>query len=187
MTAIGPDVPTSELVETLRQAQRFGFFGPGSIERAIEHAGAFVDAIGPERHRIVDLGSGGGLPGLVVAEAYPAASVLLIDRREKRTDFLRRAVSRLGWSNTTVRTDDVEVLAREVEARRTAAFDVVTARGFGPPEATLSLACRLLADGGRIVISEPPADVGDRWEVELLDRLGLRSRRHGAVRVFERR
>lgn len=182
-------MPDTDLIETLRDAQRFGFFGAGSVEDAAEHARQFVVAIeaggieaGPVR-RVCDLGSGGGLPGLVVAEAQPAAEVLLLDRRQKRTDFLLRAVSRLGWEHVVVRCADVAELIDEVVRGEIAPFDVVTARGFGPPEFTLRSAAAITHPAGRIVISEPP--VGDRWAPSLLAELGLVSRAHGGVRVFE--
>jgi 16S rRNA (guanine527-N7)-methyltransferase len=181
---IGPDT-TDPLLETLRLAQRLGFFGAAPMEDAIAHARAFVSAIGPVSPgtRIVDIGSGGGLPGLVVAGALPQAEVVLIDRRQKRTDFLERAVRRLGLANTTVRCADVERIADGVASGTERGFAVVTARGFGPPERTLRWASRLLAAaGGVIVISEPPDR--DRWDAAVVASLGLTSERLGPVRRF---
>lgn len=176
------------LIETLRQAQRFGFFGDRDVVDAAEHAAGFVAAIGalPPGARVVDLGSGGGLPGLVLADAYPDAEIVLIDRRQKRTDFLQLAVRRLGWEHVTVRCDDVERLADEVIAGTAPPFDVVTARGFGPPTTTLRLASALRAPHGRIVISEPPG-TGDRWDESVVAELRLASERTGPVRVFHAR
>lgn len=176
------------LTETLRTAQRLGFFGAAPIEQAIEHAGGYLPAVGSltPGSRLADLGSGGGLPGLVLATAHPDVEVVLIDRRQKRTDFLERAVRRLDLTSTSVWCHDVVDVARGVEAGEIPPFDVVTARGFGPPETTLTLATRLLVDspGGRIVISEPPE--GDRWDPQLLRRLGLVGERVGTVRLFVR-
>ena len=173
-----------DLIETLRQAQRFGFFGGRPIEEAAEHSRQFVEALGElaPGTRIVDLGSGGGLPGLVLADAYPTAAITLLDRREKRTDFLRRAVRRLGWSHVDVLAADVSALITQVEDGATPPFDVATARGFGPPEFTLRSACRLIGQDGRIVISEPPD--GDRWSDELLAACRVSRRRYGPVSVF---
>lgn len=180
--ALGP-----ELIETLRQAQRFGFFGARPIDEAAEHSLAFVGALDPVQPgtRLIDLGSGGGLPGLVLASALPQTDITLLDRRQKRTDFLQLAVTRLGFDHVHVLCADAEQLAAEVERGARPAFDVVTARGFGPPSVTLRLARRMLSEAGRIVISEPP-DV-DRWDRSLLDQLGLTSTRCGAVRLFRLR
>lgn len=173
-----------DLIETLRQAQRFGFFGARPIEDAIEHAEQYVHALGEmaPATRLVDLGSGGGLPGLVLAAAYPEIAITLLDRREKRTDFLRLAVHRLRWSHVDVISADAAVLIADVLAGAVPSFDVVTARGFGPPEFTLRSAVQLAHSGARFVISEPPT--GDRWSKELLNELNVSRERHGAVSVF---
>ena len=172
------------LTETLRQAQRFGFFGASPIEHAIEHAEEFVAAIGGAAPgtRIIDIGSGGGLPGLVIADRIRDAEVTLLDRREKRTDFLRQAASRLGFRHVRVIAGDATVHARAVEGGELAPYDVVTARGFGPAQQTLRIGRRLIGVGGMIVISEPPD--GDRWDRQLLAELGLESQRTGRVRRF---
>jgi len=172
------------VIETLRDAQRFGFFGSRPVEEAAEHSHGFVEALGrlAAGTRLVDLGSGGGLPGFVLADAYPDVEITLIDRREKRTDFLRRAVRRLGWNHVTVITGDVVELVGRVRSGDEAAFDIVTARGFGPPETTLALACGLVTRSGRIVISEPPSD--DRWDPEAVASSGRTRTRVGSVSVF---
>lgn len=174
------------LLDTLRQAQRVGFFGDRPIEQAAEHAMAFVTAIGalPSTTRMIDLGSGGGLPGLVLAAAYPDVELVLLDRRQKRTDFLERAVRRHGWAHVSVRCGDAASLVRAVSTGAEAPFEVVTARGFGPPETTLRTAVGVLGPHGRVIISEPPGD--DRWAPSLLAELGLRAYRRGPVRVFTR-
>jgi 16S rRNA (guanine527-N7)-methyltransferase len=176
-----------DVIETLRSAQRFGFFGPGPIEDAVAHALGFVSAVDglTECRRLVDLGSGGGLPGLVLADRRRDLSVLLIDRRQKRTDFLERAVRRLGWTHVRVRCGDVRALADDVRQGSIEPFDVATARGFGPPETTLRLGRSVVGVSGSVMISEPPS--GDRWSPDLLDELQLTSERVESVRVFHRR
>lgn len=173
-----------DLIDTLRDAQRVGFFGDGDVRAAADHARAFVDAVAPlaAGARLVDLGSGGGLPGLVLADALPDVRIVLLDRRQKRTDFLERAVRRLGWTHVTVMTADAARLVDAVRDRDEEPFDAVTARGFGPPEWTLRTATSLCRRDGCVVISEPPS--GDRWAPELLRELGLTSERIGAVRRF---
>jgi 16S rRNA (guanine527-N7)-methyltransferase len=156
------------LFDALTEAQRLGFLGARPITEVIEHAGAFVrslDGLAADA-RVIDLGSGGGVPGLVIAHARPDLRVTLLDRRTKRTDFLERIVLRLGWA------DRVSVVAADVAAFRPGSlFDAAVARGFGPPAATLRAAARLVRVGGRVVISEPPA--GDRWDADVLRRVGV--------------
>jgi 16S rRNA (guanine527-N7)-methyltransferase len=171
------------LLETLRLAQRFGVLGGRPVEEAVEHARAFSEALGPVVGRVVDLGSGGGLPGLVVAFDRPDLEVVLVDRRQKRTDLLERAVTRLGMeSRVTVHCGD----ATRLPDIYPGGFEGVTARGFGPPGVTLRTAEAVLAlgAGARIVISEPPH--GDRWRPDMLEDLGLSVRRLGPVAIFTR-
>jgi len=130
---------------------------------------------------------------LVIALDLPAVRLTLLDRRAKRTDFLERVVRRLGWQ------DRITVVCQDVTAfEPNDVFDAVVARGFGPPEFTLTAAARLVRPGHPIVISEPPGH--DRWEDDLLDRLELQrvdaradahstfpaSRLDGLVAVFVR-
>jgi Flp pilus assembly CpaE family ATPase len=91
--------PVDVLTETLRDAQRLGMLGPRPIGDVIEHAEQFVRALDGVTGTIVDLGSGGGVPGLVIAVGRPDLAVVLVDRREKRTDFLERAVARLAMGD----------------------------------------------------------------------------------------
>jgi 16S rRNA (guanine527-N7)-methyltransferase len=154
----------------LRESQRRGFLGDRPIDAVIEHARAFTRGLNEieSNSSVVDLGAGGGVPGLVIAHDRIDLRITLLDRRTKRTDFLERMVRRLGWS------DRVSVAAMDVDAftvDRHHAFDAAVARGFGPPSDTLARAVELVRPGGRVVISEPP--VGDRWDPVLLDRLGV--------------
>jgi 16S rRNA (guanine527-N7)-methyltransferase len=178
---------SSDLTETLRQAQRFGFFGSGPIDVAIRHAEHYVDALVDLAGgaRVLDLGAGGGLPGLVIAAARPDLHTVLLDRRQKRTDFLELAAARLGLTHIDVACEDAEQLVRRIESGATPPFDAVTARGFGPPDVTLRTAHACISAGGRIIISEPPS--GDRWDPSLLRELDLTVGTRGTVIRFDRR
>ncbi|MDQ1436450.1 MAG: rRNA (guanine527-N7)-methyltransferase [Acidimicrobiaceae bacterium] len=122
----------------------------------------------------MDLGSGGGVPGLVLAELWPQAHAVLLDSMERRTSFLTDVVGELGWrGRVTVVRERAEVFGRVPDRR--AAFDLVVARGFGPPSVTAECAAPLLRLGGRLVVSEPPEDDPGRWPAQPLSELGLRS------------
>lgn len=158
----------SALAHALGEAQALGMLGARPIGEVIEHSRVFLEGLRGVTGRLVDLGSGGGVPGLVIAVERPDFRVDLVERRGQRADFLRRVVARLHL--------DDRVRVREMDARTLALEEggscaAVTARGFGPPEETLVLARRLLSPAGRIVISDPPE--GERWSAALLERLGL--------------
>jgi len=160
------------LRSALGRAQELGFLGPGPIEPHIEHAGRFVRALdGPPPAHALDLGSGGGLPGLVLALAWPASRWILLDANERRTAFLDTAVHDLDLADrVTVMRGRAEELAHNPALR--AGSQVVTARSFGPPAVTAECASGFLEVGGVLIVSEPPAR-GDRWPAEGLAELGL--------------
>jgi 16S rRNA (guanine527-N7)-methyltransferase len=180
-------VSDEPLLEVLREAQRTGMVGAGPVEELALHARWFVASLPDGALEIVDLGSGAGLPGLVIAHDRPDVRVVLVDRRAKRSDFCRRMVRRLGWQDRVeVVTADVARLVRDPSWQ--GRFDVVVSRGCAAPIVTAAWASALARPGGRVVISEPPPDRPDRWDDDALDRLGLvRLGRSGAVAVFERR
>ncbi len=171
------------LDRVLRRSRELGFLGPGPIDAHIHHAAAFLPGIDELESRqspspvgdltLVDLGSGGGLPGLVLAVRRPGIHVVLIDAIRKRTDFLEWAAAELGVDERVeVRRGRAEELAREPDLRGSA--EVVTARSFGPPAVTAECAAGFLSGpGARLLVSEPPTGSEDRWPAEGLLRLGM--------------
>ncbi|MEP6659311.1 MAG: RsmG family class I SAM-dependent methyltransferase [Acidimicrobiales bacterium] len=159
------------LPEVLAEALRLGHLGGESIDAHIEHGRRFLAALPDAALRVLDLGSGGGIPGLVLAADRPEWNMVLLDRRAQRTDFLLRAVGRLEFPNLEVVTGDASVLAHNVEHR--GAYDAVVARAFGPPAATAEAAAGFLRVGGVLVVSEPPDRDAGRWPAEALAGLGL--------------
>lgn len=144
----------------LERARALGFLGPGPVDDHIDHARGFVRAIAGVVGRVVDLGSGGGVPGLVLAVERPDLDLVLVDAMDKRCRFLEQAVAELGCERVEVVQARAEVVGRS-PLRGTA--DAVVARSFGPPAVTAECAAPLLRVGGHLVVSEPPGATGARW------------------------
>ncbi len=161
----------------LARAAALGFLGQVAVTEQIDHALGFVATVEEELCRppgsVLDLGTGGGLPGLVLAACWQGAEVVLVDANERRTDFLREVVS--GWGDTGrvhVVRGRAEELGREPDRRER--VEVVTARSFGPPAVTAECGAPFVAVGGRLVVSEPPgAERSERWPAAGLATLGL--------------
>jgi 16S rRNA (guanine527-N7)-methyltransferase len=153
---------TDLLDAVLVRSQEWGFLGPGPVGPQRTHAAAFLTAIDADDvTAALDLGSGGGLPGLVLAGLLPATSWVLLDSMHRRTAFLQEAVQELGWA------DRVRVVtARAEDAGRSdlrGAADLVVSRSFGRPASTAECGAAFLRVGGQLVVSEPPEPSVDRW------------------------
>lgn len=161
------------LHDALDRSRALGYLGPGPVEGHIRHAMAFAEAVVEPPARALDLGAGGGLPGLVLATTiWPACRWTFVDAQRKRTDFLELAVESLGLADrVSVITERAEVVGRDPEQRD--AYDLVVARSFGPPAVTAECAAPLLRAGGRLVVSEPPTGSADRWPDAGLREVGL--------------
>jgi 16S rRNA (guanine527-N7)-methyltransferase len=105
---------------------------------------------------LVDLGSGAGLPGLILAIMTSAARVHLVEVDGRKAQFLREAARRLGLTNVTVHAVRIESLTLQA--------DVVTARALAPLAKLLPLAAPLLAPGGRMIFLK-----GANSAAELID------------------
>lgn len=93
--------------------------------------------------RVLDVGSGGGLPGIPLAIARPELQVTLIDSIAKKTAFLLQAKAELGLQNLHVVTGRVE------DFRPETGFDVITSRAFSDLREFVTLTRHLLKPGGR--------------------------------------
>jgi 16S rRNA (guanine527-N7)-methyltransferase len=180
------------LTAALLQAREWGFLGDGPLDVHLAHAHGFadaaqstaVDSLGPSTggHREegpwLDLGSGGGIPGLVLAHRWPDREAVLLDSNERRARFLIEVVESQGWSDRVrVVTQRAELAGRDGALR--GSFVLVVARSFGPPPVTAECAAPFLQIGGHLIVSEPPdpdpfGSSGDvRWPAEGLSDLGL--------------
>lgn len=174
------------LIEVLRSAQDLGFIGPGPLEDHVRHGRAFADAVSegwrttrrsprsPLPRRAADLGSGGGVPSLVIAVEWPDVRLRLIEAQGRRAAFLRQAVDHLELGDrVAVLEARAELVGRDPLHR--GAYEVVTARAFGRPAVTAECAAPLLETGGMLAVSEPPGENlgADRWPESALARLGM--------------
>jgi 16S rRNA (guanine527-N7)-methyltransferase len=96
-------------------------------------------------NNVLDVGSGGGLPGIVLAIVRPDMKVSMIDTVHKKTAFLTQVKAELGLANVTVYTMRVEQL--QVSDK----FDVITSRAFADLSDFVNWSSHLLADGGRFI------------------------------------
>ena len=128
-----PSAPTS--VHERREVE--------NVHIADSLVGLEVPAVG-EAARIVDLGSGAGLPGLVLAIARPEAEVVLVESVGKKCAWVERTVGALGLEN-------VRVVCARAEELEEEPFDVVTARALASLSVLCEYAAPLLREGGSLV------------------------------------
>jgi 16S rRNA (guanine527-N7)-methyltransferase len=112
---------------------------------------AFQDA-----KNVLDVGSGGGLPGIVLAIVRPDMKVSMIDTVHKKTAFLTQVKAELGLANVTVYTMRVEQL--QVSDK----FDVITSRAFADLSDFVNWSGHLLAEGGRYIALKGTAPMDEQ-------------------------
>lgn len=137
-----------------------------------EHAAGFVSAAWRVRPpaRLIDVGSGAGIPGIHLAQILAGTDVRLVDARARRCDMARAGVRAVALTGrVTVTHARVEDLARDEDWRQCA--DAVVSRLFGPAAEAAECALPLLAVGGRMVVSVNQA-TRNWWRSAPLARLG---------------
>ena len=150
-------------------------------ERHIDDCLRAATLVGPQDARACDLGSGAGLPGIVVAIARPLLLVILAEARRGRASFLELAVERLGLENAQVHAGRVQELQGPV--------DLCFARAFGPARAAWRAAEPLLGPAGRLVYFggrnfDAARDAPEHVRVEV--RAGLPIERFGPLVIMTR-
>ena len=116
---------------------------------------------------VLDVGAGGGLPGIVLAIARPDMQVSLIDTVHKKTAFLTQVKAELGLKNVTVYTMKVQDL-------KAGPFDVITSRAFADLSDFVNWSGHLLEEGGKFIALKgtAPADeqerLPDEWKIQEL-------------------
>lgn len=188
-TPPAPDVATGVFSHTLPLAERYaellatdgvvrGLIGPREVprlwERHLVNCALLAEAI-PHGADVCDIGSGAGLPGLVLAIARPDLSVTLVEPLLRRSTFLAEAVIELGLENVEV----VRARAEELHGERE--FSIVTSRAVAPLDRLLGWSMPLVRQGGELVAMKGSSV---RDEIAAADKV---LRRHGGedVRVEE--
>jgi 16S rRNA (guanine527-N7)-methyltransferase len=136
-----------------------GLLGPREVPRLWERHllnCAGLSELVVDGEVVLDLGSGAGLPGVVLALQRPQVQVVLVESLQRRAAFLSECVEHLGLRNALVRRARAEELHGKVEV------DVVTARAVAPVDRLAAWALPLLRPGGRLLALK-----GERAEQEL--------------------
>jgi 16S rRNA (guanine527-N7)-methyltransferase len=146
----GPVLPAAERYARLLAGPGVerGLIGPREVPRLWERHllnCAAIAGLVPRPATLADLGSGAGLPGIVLAMLLPEVTVTLLERMGRRAGFLRECVSELGLGNARV----IQAQAAEVAGRISA--DVVTARAVAPLVTLAPMALALLRPGGQLL------------------------------------
>jgi 16S rRNA (guanine527-N7)-methyltransferase len=151
-----------------------GLIGPREVprlwERHLLNCAVVTDAVAPGS-AVCDIGSGAGLPGLVMAIRRPDLSLTLVEPLLRRTTFLKETVASLELSNVRV------VRARAEELHGKEWFDVVTSRAVAPLDRLSRWSLPLVRTGGEFLAMK-----GSSAEDELASAAGVIKREQGQAR-----
>lgn len=150
-----------------------GLLGPREApkvwERHIVNC-AMAESLLPHRTRLIDIGSGAGLPGVALAIARPDLKVTLVEPLARRTDWLQKTIDDLGLSQVTVHRARAEDLAGLIQA------PVVTARAVAKIEQLVKWSWPLLPDGGRLLALKGQSAAEELAEAQArIGQLGVQS------------
>lgn len=130
-----------------REGEERGLIGPLELPRLwTRHILNSVIAAPLFHGQVADIGSGAGLPGVVLAIARPDVEWTLIEPMERRVTWLTEQVDALGLTNVTI------LRARAEDVRRPEGFDVVTARAVSALRTLIPITAPLVRDGGELIL-----------------------------------
>jgi len=133
----------------------------------------------PGGSRVVDVGTGGGMPGVPLAIARPDLRLLLADATGKKAAFVAEACAALGLDHVEAIQGRAETLGHD--GRYRGVFDVAVCRAMGPVSVVLECCVPLVKVDGRVLAMKgPKAEQELRDASDALDKLGV-----GEVAVFE--
>lgn len=156
-----------------------GLIGPREAprmwDRHVLNCAAVAELISPGA-TVVDVGSGAGLPGIVLSVARPDISVVLLEPLARRTAFLSEVVAALGLDRTTVVRARAEDCGGQRGAPRVPPADVVTARAVAPLDRLTAWCLPLTAVGGRLLALKGDSAAAEVTEHrEVIGQLGGRT------------
>lgn len=132
------------------QGELRGLIGPRELSRVWErhllNSAAVVPFLGEGTAAVIDVGSGAGLPGMVIAAMEPQRPVTLVEPMERRVQWLQEATDALGLANVTI------VRARAEEVAGAVRAPLVTARAVAAVDKLVKWCAPLLEPGGRMVL-----------------------------------
>lgn len=166
----------NKLTDIFARAHRQKIIG-GNLEDQLAHCAGWSRVLAEldlVEGQALDMGTGGGLPGLALAYWHTEQRWTLVDRREGRIQEVQRAIYKARLDDRVQAiTAGVEVLGHDEQHREV--YDLVVARSFGPPTATAEGAAGFVRVGGSVVISSPPTEVGsdELWPTAHLRALGM--------------
>ena len=154
-----------------------GLLGPRDMERIwsrhLVNSAAVLDFL-PRRGQVLDIGSGAGLPGIVIAVCRPDLDVHLAEPMTRRCEWLADVVDALGLDNTTIHQ------ARAEELRGKGKADVVTARAVANMAKLVRMTSKLIAPGGALVALK-----GRRAPIEIEEAASELKRHHLMAQIHE--
>ncbi|KDA05132.1 16S rRNA methyltransferase [Microbacterium sp. CH12i] len=141
------DVARAFTAALAAQGEERGLIGPLELPRLWTRHVLNSAIAAPLFHgSAADIGSGAGLPGLVIAIARPDVRWTLVEPMERRVNWLNEQVSELGLENVTV------LRSRAEDVRTTEKFDMVTARAVSALRTLIPYTAPLLRDGGELAL-----------------------------------
>ena len=182
-SALGIDLSSGQidrllefLTELRHWNERINLIGPaGQEEQVILH---LVDSLVPliflpdNTMNVLDVGSGAGLPGLVLAILRPQWTVTMVEARAKKADFIRHAARKLGLENVEIRQERLEKERKSLPEKY---FDLATFRALGHLKDVLPLVAPYVRTSGRILAYKGPEGEAEWSESDrIAKKLGLR-------------
>jgi len=118
--------------------------------------------IGNKALTVVDMGSGSGLPSIIIALTNPNNTLIALESKSRKTVFLEKVAKALGLSNYNVVNQNI----MEYCQNRKKAADIITAKAFGPLSKSLLLAKKLAKKGGHLYV---PISAKQSEKIQLID------------------